>query len=75
MDIGTGSGCIIISLLSELSNSFGVGIDISQRAIKIAKKNAINHCIDRKIKFLNISLTKYFNIKISFTGHRRCTNA
>ena len=63
LDIGTGSGCIIISLLSELNNSFGVGIDISHRAINIAKKNAINHCIDTKIKFLNISLTKYLNKK------------
>ena len=63
LDIGTGSGCIIISLLSELNNSFGVGIDISHRAINIAKKNAINHCIGTKIKFLNISLTKYFNRK------------
>ena len=63
LDIGTGSGCIIISLLSELNNSFGVGIDISHRAINIAKKNAINHCIDTKIKFLNISLSKYFNKK------------
>ena len=63
LDIGTGSGCIIISLLSELNNSFGVGIDISHRAINIAKKNAINHCIDTKIKFLNISLTRYFNKK------------
>ena len=63
LDIGTGSGCIIISLLSELNNSFGVGIDISHRAINIAKKNAINHCIDTKIKFLNISLSRYFNKK------------
>ena len=44
--MGTGSGCIIISLLSELNNSLGVGIDISHKAIKIAKKNAINHCMD-----------------------------
>ena len=36
--MGTGSGCIIISLLSELSNSVGVGIDISHRALEIAKK-------------------------------------
>ena len=63
LDMGTGSGCIIISLLSELSNSVGVGIDISHRALKIAKKNAINHCVNTKIKFLNISLSKYFNKK------------
>ena len=38
LDIGTGSGCIIISLLSELENSSGVGIDISNKAIIIAEK-------------------------------------
>ena len=38
LDVGTGSGCIIISLLSELSNSNGVGIDISSSALKIAEK-------------------------------------
>ena len=34
LDIGTGSGCILISLLIELSNSIGVGIDISSKALK-----------------------------------------
>ena len=63
LDMGTGSGCIIISLLSELSNSVGVGIDISHRALEIAKKNAINHCVNTKIKFLNISLSRYSNKK------------
>ena len=38
LDIGTGSGCILISLLSELKNSKGVGIDISKKALIIAKK-------------------------------------
>ena len=33
LDIGTGSGCIIISLLSELQNSYGVGVDVSKKAI------------------------------------------
>ena len=32
LDIGTGSGCILISLLSELKKSKGVGIDISKKA-------------------------------------------
>ncbi len=63
LDIGTGSGCIIISLLSELDDSIGVGIDISHRALKIAKKNAIYHCVDKRIKFLNISFSKYINKK------------
>ena len=33
LDIGTGSGCIIISLLSNLTKSRGIGIDISKKAI------------------------------------------
>ena len=38
LDIGTGSGCILISLLSEIINAKGIGIDISEKAINIAKK-------------------------------------
>ena len=38
-DLGTGSGCIIISLLQEYINATGVGIDISEQAIKIATTN------------------------------------
>ena len=40
LDIGTGSGCILISLLSELKQSNCIGIDISKRALKIAIKNS-----------------------------------
>ena len=38
LDVGTGSGCIIISLLEELKKAKGVAIDISSSALKIAKK-------------------------------------
>ena len=38
LDIGTGSGCILISLLSELKHSKGLGIDISIKALHVAKK-------------------------------------
>jgi release factor glutamine methyltransferase len=63
LDIGTGSGCIIISLLGELCNSKGVGIDISKKAVLIAKKNAAKHKILDKIKFLNKSLDSELNQK------------
>ena len=57
LDIGTGSGCIIISLLQELKNSKGVAIDISSKALKIAIKNSrINNTFNR-IKFVNTSIT------------------
>ncbi len=63
LDVGTGSGCIIISLLSELSNSTGVGIDVSTSALKIAKKNATLHKVENKIKFFNKSITNLYNCK------------
>ena len=55
LDIGTGSGCIIISLISELNKSIGAGIDISKKAILIAKKNATKYNLSNRIKFLNKS--------------------
>ena len=63
LDVGTGSGCIIISLLSELSNSNGVGIDISSSALKIAKKNALLHKVENKIRFYNKSIINLFICK------------
>jgi release factor glutamine methyltransferase len=60
LDIGTGSGCILISLLSELEKSRGVGIDISKKAVVIAKKNSEKHVMQNKIKFLNKSLDSKF---------------
>ena len=63
LDVGTGSGCILISLLSELENSKGLGIDISKKAIFIAKKNAKKHKILNNIKFLNKSISSNFNQK------------
>ena len=58
LDIGTGSGCIIISLISELNKSIGTGIDISKKALLIARKNATKHNLSNRIKFLNKSFEK-----------------
>ena len=63
IDIGTGSGCIIISLLSELNHSRGLGIDISKHSILIAKKNAAKHEVDNRAKFLQTSFKNIFNKK------------
>ena len=63
LDIGTGTGCILISLISELKNSKGVGIDISQKALAIAKKNAEIHKKINKIKFFKKSVDSKFNVK------------
>ena len=50
MDIGTGSGCIAISLASNLSNANVYAMDISEQALKIAQENAEMHQV--KIQFL-----------------------
>jgi release factor glutamine methyltransferase len=63
LDIGTGSGCILISLLSEMKKSIGVGIDISSKAIMIAKKNVEKHNIKNRIKLINNSLENNFDQK------------
>ena len=39
LDLGTGSGCLIISLLKEYKNSHGLGIDIDLKALKVAETN------------------------------------
>jgi len=63
LDIGTGSGCIILSLLSTLDKSLGLGVDISKNAISVAKKNACNHKLTNRVKFLNKSFEYVYNKK------------
>jgi release factor glutamine methyltransferase len=52
LDVGTGSGCIAISIKKELRNINITAIDISEEALKVAKKNA--HTLHTKINFLQI---------------------
>ena len=63
LDIGTGSGCIIISILNERKRCFGVGIDISKKAIKLAKYNAKIQHINNRIKFYNSDIDNFYGDK------------
>mgnify|MGYP001263795809 CR=1 FL=1 len=63
LDIGTGSGCIILSLLSSLEKSVGLAVDISKNAILIAKKNAERHKLSNRVKFFNKSFESIFSKK------------
>lgn len=56
LDIGTGSGCILISLLKELIKAKGVGVDKSKKAIAIAKINSITQKVNTRTLFKNINL-------------------
>ena len=51
LDLGTGSGCLIISVLEELKYCQGIGIDISESAISIAIKNKENINRDSNLSF------------------------
>ncbi len=51
-DIGTGSGAILLALLSELPDAFGVGTDISEAALQTARGNAICLKLDHRADFV-----------------------
>lgn len=55
LDLGTGSGCILISLLKEFPNATGVGVDKSSAALEIAAENAKNLEITNCVEFINQS--------------------
>ena len=63
LDIGTGTGCILLSLLSELKTSKGIGIDISKKAIEIAQSNSKKHGLNHRTKFFRRSLSEIYQYK------------
>tara|TARA_B100001175_G_C19379798_1_gene575997 strand:+ start:37 stop:885 length:849 start_codon:yes stop_codon:yes gene_type:complete len=63
LDIGTGSGCLVISLLKERCKCTAEAIDISNEALKVAKINAKLHHLENKIRFFNIDIDKFHSNK------------
>ncbi len=66
LEVGTGSGCIIISILKERLNCRATAIDISKKALNIAKFNAKMHHLENKINFINIDVDKIQYNKYDF---------
>lgn len=54
LDLGTGTGCLLLSLLQEYPNATGLGIDISKEAALIARENAAALKLDNRASFLAI---------------------
>ncbi|GJL84610.1 MAG: release factor glutamine methyltransferase [Micavibrio sp.] len=52
VDLGTGSGCILIALLHEWPSAQGVAVDVSENALSVAKENAERHKVADRIRFV-----------------------
>ena len=51
LDLGTGSGCLLLAVLSEFKNVTGLGVDISEDALDVAKTNATALGLDARARF------------------------
>ena len=72
LDLGTGSGCILLSVLADLPNAKGVGIDISDKALEIAQTNAEMLGVVSRVELMraswfddNLSLGDKFDLIVS----------
>ena len=59
LDIGIGSGCILLSILKEKPLFHGVGIDISKKCINISKKNAQKLKVENRVKFFKTDVDNF----------------
>ena len=63
LDIGTGTGCILLTILSEISEAKGIGLDISKKAIDVARRNSKNLNLTSRAKFFTRSLEEIYGYK------------
>ena len=56
LDLGCGSGCLLISFLKEMQKSQGIGVDISSNALEVAKKNIELHNLNNRAKLVRLDL-------------------
>ena len=59
LDIGVGSGCILLSILKERKNFYGTGIDISKKCLNITKINAVNLKVYNRLKLYKSDVDKF----------------
>lgn len=69
LDLGTGSGCILLSLLCERGDAQGVGVDLAAGALETARRNAVRHGVAGRAAFLRgdwgDSLSGTFDLVVS----------
>ena len=59
LDIGVGSGCILLSILAEKKNFYGIGIDISKKCLDLSKLNASNLGLLNRVKFFKSDVDNF----------------
>ena len=59
LDIGVGSGCILLTILKERKNFYGAGIDISKRSLDISRINAKSLNVESRVKFYKSDIDKF----------------
>ena len=59
LDVGVGSGCILLSILKEKKNFYGTGIDVSKNCLNISKINAVNLEVNSRIRFFKSNVDKF----------------
>ena len=59
LEIGIGSGCILLSILKEKKNFYGVGIDISKKCVELSKINALKLNINHRVKFFKSDIDNF----------------
>ena len=59
LDVGVGSGCILLSILKEKKNFYGTGIDVSKNCLNIGKINAVNLEVNSRVRFFKSNVDKF----------------
>jgi release factor glutamine methyltransferase len=59
LDVGVGSGCILLSILKEKKNFYGTGIDVSKNCLNISKINAVNLDVNSRVRFFKSNVDKF----------------
>lgn len=59
LEVGIGSGCVLVSILKERPNFYGTGIDVSSDAINISKINANFHKINKRLRLIKSDIDNF----------------